>query len=191
MRCQECFSIFPKPDILDNVAYFVCEKCGNLFEKEGYEILNESQRIERFEKENNLKFPKEFISFQNSDQTWVTRLPPADTKVLKHYFGSGFYVFNSLFRFEEDETSSVLYSFSDAKEWGLPESILPIDGDGHTWLALDYRSDRIIPTVIVIESDFCESLEVAKNFRDFINGVLPYESVYNYDGEVILGEDVD
>ena len=35
-------------------------------------------------------------------------------------------------------------------EWGLPQDVVLLDGDGHTWIALDYRTDphAVEPAVV-------------------------------------------
>lgn len=60
---------------------------------------------------------------------------------------------------EEDDT--IFCTASMIAEWGLPEDLVLLDGDGHCWLAFDYRSKRIDPPVIVIESLDCSWLTIA------------------------------
>ena len=59
-----------------------------------------------------------------------------------------------------------------------------IDGDGHSWLALDYRRTGE-PAVIVIETDEMESLKVANSFAEMVAALVPYESVYDAEGNRI------
>ena len=39
MKCSSCSDEYPEPDIIDNVAYFVCSSCGHLHEVKNYQAL--------------------------------------------------------------------------------------------------------------------------------------------------------
>jgi hypothetical protein len=52
-------------------------------------------------------------------------------------------------------------------KWELPAGLVLLDGDGHTWFALDYRKEAT-PRVIWIESTDGEEVEVGRNFSDFL-----------------------
>lgn len=60
------------------------------------------------------------------------------------------------------------------KEWGLPPNQVLITGDGHWWITLDYRKEKI-PTIRWIDVECNEDIHVADNFEEFINGLVPYE----------------
>ncbi len=60
-----------------------------------------------------------------------------------------------------------------------------LDGDGHTWIALDYRKPGREPPVIFIESDSKESTVLAPTFAAFFEALIPYEEVYDEDREVL------
>lgn len=63
------------------------------------------------------------------------------------------------------------------KEWGLPNEIVLISGEGHWWIALDYRKRKEDPPVIYIESDGGFTIELAKNFDSFLAGLCNWEYV--------------
>jgi len=191
MRCNKCFSKYPPPDIIEGVAYFLCEKCCNFHEEKGYEILSEPERAALFQEKYGLKLPISFIEFKNTDLGWVVKTPKADTDTLRYYFGDGLYEFNTLYRFDEDDHDSIFHSIISGQEWGLPEKIVPIEGDGHTWLALDYRKNCLNPAVILIESDTSEYLTVAHDFDSFLAALIPYDTVYDQDSNVIINLDLN
>ena len=59
------------------------------------------------------------------------------------------------------------------KEWGLPSNLVLLSGDGHWWIALDYRklnSDGE-PTITYLEMDLNIDETIAHSFEDFINGL--------------------
>nr|WP_233254294.1 SMI1/KNR4 family protein [Salipaludibacillus keqinensis] len=67
------------------------------------------------------------------------------------------------------------------KEWDLPENVVLISGDGHSWIALDYRSRKTEPPVILIDVDEEQMIELAPNFDTFLNGL--YEQTTEFEEE--------
>lgn len=53
-------------------------------------------------------------------------------------------------------------------EWGLPKGLVLLQGDGHTWLALDYRESEVEPPVIQIDSETKGVLRVVSTFTDLL-----------------------
>jgi hypothetical protein len=52
------------------------------------------------------------------------------------------------------------------KEWGLPSRQVLLDGDGHTWVSLDYR-DGDEPSVVWIDAEMGREEFLAETFADF------------------------
>ena len=60
------------------------------------------------------------------------------------------------------------------REWGLPEELVLLSGDGHAWIALDYRSTSAgQPSVIFIDADSGQEVRLAPSFRAFVDGLMP------------------
>jgi hypothetical protein len=61
------------------------------------------------------------------------------------------------------------------QEWGLPMPIVLLSGDGHWWIALDYRASgsRGEPTVTWFDTDDGAELVLAANFQRFVEGLMP------------------
>jgi SMI1-KNR4 cell-wall len=61
-------------------------------------------------------------------------------------------------------------------EWGLPSGVVLLDGDGPTWIAHDYRSCGPAgePSVVWLDVDGGEHLELAPNFAAFWDGLRPF-----------------
>lgn len=57
------------------------------------------------------------------------------------------------------------------KEWGLPRNIVLISGDGHSWIALDYRNTKQEPPVIFVDVDDGQIIKIAPNFEAFLKGL--------------------
>ncbi|OLS38234.1 hypothetical protein BTR22_07010 [Alkalihalophilus pseudofirmus] len=60
------------------------------------------------------------------------------------------------------------------QEWDLPENIVLISGDGHAWIALDYRQTKTEPPVMYIDLEQEQEFLLANNFESFINGLIDY-----------------
>jgi hypothetical protein len=185
MKCRACPEDYPEPQIIDGVAYFVCADCGDVYEVDNYRVYTHEELVDVFEKENDVKLPDEYIKFAGEKHSWIVKLPPCNTESTNYYFGEGFYEIGALSGLDPDQYRSIFDSPSLIEEWQLPKGLVLIDGDGHTWLALDYRVSKTTPRVIVIESDESNYLVVASNFNEFLQSLLPYESVYDLDGNVI------
>jgi hypothetical protein len=183
MKC--CNKEYPDPNIINGTAYFVCSECGEVREIQDYKIYTKKDRIDQFEKEYGVKLPSEYVNFANKKDSWVVKLPAANTESTKYYFGEGYYQITRFYSLDPNEAGSVFDSAYLIETWDLPKELVLIDGDGHTWLALDYRDLKKIPRVIVIESDEGNSLVVADNFKEFISTLLPYDSVYDDNGAII------
>ncbi|MGD9171213.1 MAG: SMI1/KNR4 family protein [Candidatus Thiodiazotropha sp.] len=185
MKCKACPKEYPEPDIIDGTAYFVCTDFGDVYEVENYRVYTPEERVEMFEKEHGVKLPDKYIMYAGTNDSWVVELPPCNTDSTKNYFGDGFYTIGRFSGLDPEKYRSIFDSAGLVKEWGLPKKLVLIDGDGHTWLALDHRDSDTEPNVIVIESDEFNYLIVANSFNDFLKQLLPYESVYDMDGNVI------
>lgn len=65
--------------------------------------------------------------------------------------------------------TSILDSPDLIEEWDLPKNIILISGDGHTWIALDYREHSKNPPVILIDEDVAGIQTLAASFESFID----------------------
>ncbi|MFI1184761.1 SMI1/KNR4 family protein [Streptomyces californicus] len=72
-------------------------------------------------------------------------------------------------------TSSVLDTPYLAGEWGLPTPLVLLSGDGHCWIALDYRGCGRDgePSVTWFETDLGTELVLAEDFRSFVEELVP------------------
>lgn len=57
------------------------------------------------------------------------------------------------------------------KEWDLPDNIILICGDGHSWVAFDYRNQSKNPPVIYVDSEANQIIEIAPSFKVFLNNL--------------------
>ncbi|QQD24424.1 hypothetical protein GJQ55_08005 [Venatoribacter cucullus] len=183
MKC--CRKELPKPDIIDGTAYFVCPECGEFREVKSYRVYTPEESLNAFEKEHGFKIPAKYIDYAGTHSDHVIKLPKNTPCTKDEYFGDGFYEIGSYLGLDHNENRSIFDSSWLVREWGLPERLVLIEGDGHEWLALDYRNSEVEPRVILIESEFNQYKVVANNFDDFVDSLIPYESVYDINGNLI------
>lgn len=186
MKC--CNRELPNPEIIEGTAYFVCPECGMVREKRNYQTYAIDECFSLFQEKYGFVLPNEYVDFSNSKKTMVVKLPPCNNKLLEYYFGDGFYEIGTVASLDPNSEESIYHFVSSGREWGLPNSYVPIEGDGHTWLALDFSCSPAEPKVVVTETDAGNSLIVANSFNEFLSSLLEYEEVYDIDGNIIYKE---
>ncbi|MFD7015768.1 SMI1/KNR4 family protein [Streptomyces sp. NPDC059928] len=72
-----------------------------------------------------------------------------------------------------DGMTSLLDTPYLVEEWGMPAPLVLLSGDGHCWIALDYRARGRDgePSVTWFEADHDAELVLAGDFRSFIEGL--------------------
>lgn len=60
-------------------------------------------------------------------------------------------------------------------EWGLPNDVVLLDGDGHAWTALDYRGtgEGEQPSVVWLDVERGDELTIASSFDELIRSLRP------------------
>jgi hypothetical protein len=138
------------------------------------------EMIQKAEKSLNVKLPSSYIGIlkeQNGGviqyDSFPSSLPTtwADDHIhVDHLLGIG-------------EENGILKSHYLIKEWGLPDQIVLISGSGHTWIALDYRETGEEPSILYIDIELEQFIELAPNFEAFLNGLYlntsPPEDTYD------------
>ncbi|TYS69037.1 SMI1/KNR4 family protein [Sutcliffiella horikoshii] len=132
-------------------------------------------------------------TLKKAEEKLKVRLPNSYINILKQQNG-GYIKFNShptnkptswaddhvnvdhIFGIGLDKEKGILESEYLIQEWGLPKNVVLISGDGHSWIAFDYRKNKIEPPVIFIDVDDEQIIELAPNFEAFLNGL----TVRNY-----------
>ena len=72
------------------------------------------------------------------------------------------------------------------KEWQLPSNLVLLNGDGHTWVAMDYRGKTKDPSVVYIDVEEEVEVQLASSFSEFIEGLQEKGHVIE---EIDLSED--
>ena len=70
-------------------------------------------------------------------------------------------------------TLNILDTPDMTNEWGLPPRQVLLEGDGHTWISLDYR-EGVAPKIIHIDAELGGETVIAESFDEFVDGLVPY-----------------
>ena len=154
-------------------------------DEEGYYTLkkiNEAE-IAKAEKKLGVTLPdtyKKLILEQNGGYTIHNAFPTTHS----NSWAEDHIQFNHLLGIAEDE--GIMDSAYLIKEWELPEGLVLINGDGHTWVAMDYRKTKENPTIHYFDVEMEEDFKLADSFDEFIEELYTVE--YSVDEEVAEGE---
>jgi hypothetical protein len=133
------------------------------------------EMIEIAERELGVRLPAEYIALlriQNGGYTRGFRFPMTQpTTWSEDYIGlndlSGIVLNPKI-----PTPLNILETLLMTEEWSLPPRLVLLSGDGHFWIALDYRASDI-PSVVWIDTECNEDLQVASSFAAFLDGLLP------------------
>lgn len=124
-----------------------------------------AKTIESAEEKLQVKFPKSYIKLlkkQNGGYIYNNAFPCgvptswADDHInVDHILGIG-------------EEEGVVESEYLINEWGLPKNIVVFSGDGHTWVAFDYRKTKSEPPIIYVDVEADQIIELAPDFESFL-----------------------
>lgn len=68
-------------------------------------------------------------------------------------------------------------------EWVLPEGLILFNGDGHTWLAFDYRDDVVSePSIVYVDVDSEQIIPIADSFSEFLKHLYVEDMEFNFTG---------
>jgi hypothetical protein len=109
-------------------------------------------------------YSKGFVFPTTVAQSWADDHVP-----LSDVYGIGF----------EEDTYSIMQSAYLREEWGMFEKLIVISGDGHYFIALDYRKSDT-PTVCWIDTECDEDVQIASSFESFIAGLVSGED-FNFE----------
>jgi len=143
-------------------------------DEENSNVLNPIgiSRIKEVEQQLDVLLPTlyvEMILEQNGGEIIYNACPSPVPTV----WGEDFVKVDSIMGIEED--GGILVSDQYINEWDMPKNLILLNGDGHTWIALDYRKNKEIPPVIFIDNEREQIIELALNFESFIKKIITVE----------------
>jgi hypothetical protein len=139
---------------------------GKNFWKEGLEPVSEDA-IKKAEQELSVTLPKSYLDLLREHNGGDLEYP--------YFFIGDEKKRNAMYHMDgiDPEGFSILSSPSVIDKLGLPYKLILLEGDYHSWIALDYR-DKDIPSVTYFYEDFSEeerkwgSIEIASSFDSFL-----------------------
>ncbi|MGV2914411.1 SMI1/KNR4 family protein [Bacillus safensis] len=154
-------------------------------DEEGYYTLKKitAEEVAKAEKKLGVTLPdtyKKLILEQNGGYTVHNAFPTTHS----NSWAQDHIQFNHLLGIAEDE--GIMDSAYLIKEWELPEGLVLINGDGHTWVAMDYRKTKENPAIHYFDVEMEEDFKLADSFDEFIEGL--YTAEYTADEEAAEGE---
>ncbi|MEC1118566.1 SMI1/KNR4 family protein [Bacillus safensis] len=154
-------------------------------DEEGYYTLKKitAEEVDKAEKKLGVTLPdtyKKLILEQNGGYTVHNAFPTNHS----NSWAEAHIQFNHLLGIAEDE--GIMDSAYLIKEWELPEGLVLINGDGHTWVAMDYRKTKENPAIHYFDVEMEEDFKLADSFDEFIEGL--YTAEYTADEEAAEGE---
>ncbi|MBG9819596.1 MULTISPECIES: SMI1/KNR4 family protein [Bacillus] len=149
-------------------------------DEEGYYTLKKisEAEISKAEKKLGVTLPdtyKKLILEQNGGYTIHNAFPTTHS----NSWAEDHIQFNHLLGTAEDE--GIMDSAYLIKEWELPEGLVLINGDGHTWVAMDYRKTKENPAIHYFDVEMEEDFKLADSFDEFVERLYTVE--YTVDEE--------
>jgi SMI1-KNR4 cell-wall len=81
----------------------------------------------------------------------------------------------------------ILRSAELSREWGMPDGLVLLTGDGHWWIALDYRRSGSArpPSVVWYDNEMGEDIQLAGDFETFVESLRSRDE---FDTEEVASE---
>ena len=169
LNCKTCKQSLPDPDPIGGIYYFVCPACGTVREVPQDRFVTDVQaQLDLFESEYRVVLPDALKAYLRSGADHNLSYELAVDAALARYADDGMLQIHGFLSLDPLEGMSMFSTRKLIAEWDLPGDIVLLSGDGHTWLALDYRNTQIEPPVIFIESETGRTEAIAPSFDDFL-----------------------
>lgn len=130
------------------------------------------EMIEKAEEKLKIKLPQSYITIlqeQNGGSikfnSYPTDVPTswADDHInVDHILGIG-------------PKDSIVQSEAIIKEWDMPEGLILFNGDGHTWVAFDYRTVSSDPSIVYVDNEDDMIIKIADTFDEFLERLYTEE----------------
>jgi hypothetical protein len=96
--------------------------------------------------------------------------------VAPNVYADDYVPFDHVFGIAPADTPGVITLLDTAylvREWDLPTRVVLLSGDGHSWIALDYRASGPDnePAITFIDNEMGHEFRLAPNFRTFVESL--------------------
>ncbi|MCM3213560.1 SMI1/KNR4 family protein [Niallia taxi] len=155
---------------------------NNKLKDDPYKLQNINKKdIELAEKAFHIKLPQAYIDLlieQNGGYLEKTCLPV----IFKNDWADDHILFDYLLGIKKDK--GIMESNYLLKEWGVKEkNLIIISGDGHFFIALDYRTNEENPTIVYIDTTEDKITKIYEDFSTMVNSL--------YEEDVENQEDIE
>ncbi|MDN7243040.1 SMI1/KNR4 family protein [Planococcus sp. N028] len=130
-----------------------------------------TESLQAAEKSLGIALPKTYIQLMQSQNGGVP-LHTAFPCKTPNSWATDHVPVHSIYGIGED---GILQSDYLIREWGLPKKVVLFSGDGHLWLAMDYRETKSEPPIIFIDGEQEQIIGLAPDFASFLNGLYTAE----------------
>jgi len=148
-----------------------------------YEVLDQyelnpltPEKVESVQRELKVKLPDSYLKLlkeQNGGSLYLNAFPISfedeDHLAVDYLLGIG-----------ENKREGIQQSGYFIKEWGLPKRIVLLCGDGHTWIALDYREVNENPPIIYIDVEQEIEKQLSSSFDEFVSKLFHIDQPSNF-----------
>lgn len=138
-----------------------------------------------------VKLPEAYVSLMKRNNggyipQHLVKVEAPVPQEFRYYLSDGFVSIGSIasLSMNQHRPVSIANTLYLVEEWGLPSGLVLLDGDGHTWVALDYRRAKENPPVIFLLTVGGRHIHVAADFADLVARMIPYEAIYDADGNL-------
>jgi hypothetical protein len=159
-----------------------------------YDVLDEYElspltleKVESAENELKVKLPDSYLKLlkeQNGGSLYLNAFPIS-------YEGEDYLAVDYLLGIGESKREGIQQSGYFIKEWELPKRIVLLCGDGHTWIALDYREVNENPPVIFIDVELEIEKPLSSSFEEFVSKLYHIDQSNSFENIIFEGDQTE
>nr|WP_246439349.1 SMI1/KNR4 family protein [Bacillus benzoevorans] len=120
-----------------------------------------------------IKLPKAYVNIlkvQNGGEIIYNAFPILDNDFFSEAFIEVEYIYGI------GKNPGILDSQYLLNEWEIPDGFILFNGDGHTWLAFDYRNVSSEPPIVYVNNDKeTKVIKIANSFNEFSENLFTVE----------------
>ena len=130
------------------------------------------EMIKKAEEKLKIKLPQSYITILNEQNGGSIKFNAYPTDVPTSWADDHINVDHILGIGPKD---SIVQSEELIKEWDMPEGLILFNGDGHTWVAFDYRTVSSNPSIVYVDNEDDMIIKIADTFDEFLERLYTEE----------------
>ena len=132
-----------------------------------------TEMIKKAEEKLKIKLPQSYITILNEQNGGSIKFNAYPTDVPTSWADDHINVDHILGIGPKD---SIVQSEEILKEWDMPEGLILFNGDGHTWVAFDYRTVSSDPSIVYVDNEDDMIIKIADTFDEFLERLYTEET---------------